>query len=155
MFKTKCQSLWIIQKVTLGLAVLVISATLKADPVDPALLAESPEAAGVVFALDTHSMLTSDQIIVDAIEGPVWRTSANAAFGKTLLQIPIILTPGNKPVEISNSYLKVAKGRFICYRLDDFGDAANLLEQAQADQREFNAGRRADAQAKDQARPRR
>ncbi|MFG0247705.1 MAG: hypothetical protein ACF8OB_02370 [Phycisphaeraceae bacterium JB051] len=149
MFKTKCKSLWIIQQLTFGLGLLLICSVTWAQPVDPAQLAADPESAGVEFAIDTYSLLTSDELLVTSIDGPVWTTSAKSSFGKILLQVPILLQPGDKPVEISNSYLKVARGRFICYRLDDFGPTAELLEQAGKDKRQVDAGNRRDAREAD------
>jgi len=122
--------------------VMLFCSWVYAQPVDPALLAENPQEAGVTFSLDTQSLLTSDEIFSTEVAGPVWRATANAAHGKMLIQIPILLEPGEKPVEISNSYMKIAKGKFVCYRMDDYGETENLIERAQADNREFAAGAR-------------
>ncbi|MBL4702462.1 MAG: hypothetical protein JKX85_14525 [Phycisphaeraceae bacterium] len=120
--------------------VMLFCSLIYAQPVDPDLLAASPQEAGVTFSLDTQSLLTHEEIFPTEVAGPVWRATANASYGKMLVQIPLLLEPGEKPVEISKSYLKIAKGKFVCYRMDDYGETENLIQRARADNREFAAG---------------
>lgn len=109
---------------------------------DAIKLAKTPQEAGVKFNLDTISLLTNEEIFpTQAVEGPVWRVNIDTEYGKQLIQIPILLEPGDQAVEINNSLLKLAKGKFICYRMNDFGETASLLDQVKADQREFRAGK--------------
>lgn len=123
-----------------SLCLLLSGALLQAQPVDPAQLAANPEEAGVKFNLDTFTLLKNDEIFTTSVSGPVWIANANANFGKTLIQVPILLEPGQKPVEIDSNLLKLGRGTFVCFRMNDFGETAGLLEQAAADNREFQAG---------------
>lgn len=144
-FKTKPKSLWMIHQLSLLLCLTLGVGSVKAQPVDPGLLAPNLEASGAKFDIDTYSMLMHEELLLTEVLGPVWAARANTEFGKTLIQIPILLEPGTKAVEIDNSLMKVSRGTFICFRLDDFGDAANLLDQANADKRDFAAGGRRQA----------
>lgn len=140
MLKTKPQSLWMIHQYALLAVLTLFVSSVMAQPIDPALLAPDPVAAGVKFDIDTFTMLRSEELFPSEVQGPVWVARANSNFGKMLIQIPVLLEPGDKPVDIDSSLLKVARGTFICFRLDDFGPTAELINQARADNREMAAG---------------
>jgi len=148
--KTKHKSLWMIHHFCLLLGLtLGVNAAL-AQPVDEALLAADPQAAGVKFNIDTLSLLRFENLFTTEVVGPVWVAKANDAFGKTLIQVPIVMEPGDKPVEINSNLIKVSRGTFICFRLDDFGPADDLLNQANAGARDFtgDGARLAEQEAK-------
>ncbi len=103
-------------------------------------LATSPAEAGLSFKIDIMQLLTSEELFPQEIVGPVWVVHPQEGSGKILIQVPLLITPGTKPVELSNTILKLTKGTFIGFRLNDFGESNDLFSQAKEDFREASVG---------------
>lgn len=81
-FKTKPKSLWMIHQLSLLLCLTLGVGSVKAQPVDPGLLAPNLEASGAKFDIDTYSMLMHEELLLTEVLGPVWAARANTEFGK-------------------------------------------------------------------------
>ncbi len=95
----------------------------------------------VNLQIDLITLLKSDEVFKDSVDGDIW--TVKASIGKKLIQIPLLIEPGEAPVDIGNSTFKLTGGRLIAYRLNDYGETNDLLELARRDAREVNEGSRA------------
>lgn len=91
-------------------------------------------ARAVGFEIDIPSMVTSEQVFEQDIEDPVWQFEPRT--GRTLISIPATLAPGDEPIEVSNTAMRLLGGRFVGWQLVD--PAADELESDDDDSARAN-----------------
>ncbi len=102
---------------TCALALLVwLGYTVTATPTR-AQLAANPDAKQLepALALDIDALLSDDQVFEDSIESNIW--SLKPQPGRTLIQIPIIVTPKDQTTRLASPSIKLRGGRFVAWRI--------------------------------------
>lgn len=87
-------------------------------PPTQAQLAEAPGAGQMPepgLALDIDALLSDSRVLEDQIDSQVWSLSPQP--GRRLIQVPIIVTPGDETTRLASPSIKARGGRFVAWRI--------------------------------------
>ena len=76
---------------------------------------QTPELESPDITLDTEALLDDDRVFEESINSHVW--SITPQPGRRLIQVPMIVTPGEQDTRLSTPEVKLRGGRFIAWRI--------------------------------------
>ena len=78
---------------------------------------EAKDLHGLTIEIDMEALLRDPDVLSLRVSGPIWTVAAPP--GRQLIQVPVQITPGTEPVDLSSIDLKVGGASFLGWRLFD------------------------------------
>lgn len=104
--------------VTLVLTLLIWFGLAVSPPGSQAQLAPNPDTAQLPepgLSLDIDALLNDDRVLETSVNSNIWDVTAQP--GRRLIQIPMIVTPGDQETRLASPSLKLRGGRFVAWRI--------------------------------------
>ena len=105
-------------------AVILVSSSAFAQIIEPP---SGPKGTASI-ELDVEQLLLSPDVLATSAEDDVWTIKARP--GKRLLQIPLIIRPGEEDAEVASSNIKVSSGGFLCFSLHELPEGIDEDSEA-------------------------
>ncbi|MEE9211739.1 MAG: hypothetical protein V3U29_03700, partial [Phycisphaeraceae bacterium] len=77
--------------------------------------------AGPTVELDLAVLLDSPDVVVTSVSDGIWKLQAEP--GTALVQLPLIVEPGERQGQLDSSAISMRGGRFLAWRVDEAGSA--------------------------------
>jgi len=97
------------------------------DATPPVLPASEKNVQGPGLELDAAALLGDEQVFEDTVEDKVWNITPQP--GRRLIQLPLIVTPVDRPAKLASPQIKLRGGRFLAWRIVQDPPADNQTAQ--------------------------